>query len=799
MNTGRWGAIEPILDKALELDEGDRLAFIKYACKEDKELEKEIIALLKAIQTSEDEDFLGDSSSENGALIQNLAKERVASHFIGKRIGAFKLTEQIGSGGMSAVFKGERADGQFDQQVAVKLIRSGLHSKQILRRFELEKQILATLSHSHIARLYDGGITAGGNPYLIMEYIQGKPIDRYCDGLKLSVDERLRLFQQVCSGVEYAHNNLIVHRDLKAQNIYVTEDGLVKILDFGIAKLLEAKLKSEELLRTQPGRELWTPQYASPEQMNGEAITTSSDIYSLGVLLHKLLADSYPFNFNGKSITQIRAVVVNEAPDSLLKSLHKNEDSAKAAEKRSTTFAHLEKMLKGDLEAITGKALRKKVSERYNSVRKLAEDVENYRNNLPVMARRGNASYKFRKFIKRHKKGIGVAASSFLIIVCLTIFYTHRLSQQKQQAVYAANKAAKVSTLLKNILRQSSPYVNEEVTLKQILIKGERQIKNKLQDQPLLKAEMLGVLGDIYIDLGKYKKAEKLLNNSLSIQNGLNRQESGLRALTLIHFGNLFYWQGYFKESIDSLQKAENLLTGMKNVDYARLLSLYNAMGMAYGQLSKYEKSISLYKKSLQLMPDNKQEQRTVILKNLGIAYQRTDQFKKALQTYRADLKLIRALTDVPTPLLATVHLEMAVTYQRMGNVSTADSLHRIALEMRKRILPPAHPHIAESLNYYGLLKIEQGKPEEAEKMIEQAYLILNKILPDDHWHVASSRGSLALARGLQGHFEKAVPILEKLYKRYEKQFGSDDWRTRWTFKAYQSVVKKQRSVENRR
>ncbi len=791
MDSQRWDEVEVILDKALELQENARATYVKFACEGDTELEKEIFALLDAIQNSEDEHFLENGSKDNCTLIQNIATERIADNFIGKRIGVFELTEQIGSGGMSLVFKAERADGQFNQQVAVKLIRSGLHSEEILQRFELEKQILAGLSHPHIARLYDGGITADGNPYLIMEYIDGKPIDKYCDACQLTVDERLHLFKDVCSAVEHAHNNLIVHRDLKAQNIYVTETGIVKVLDFGIAKLLDTKLSTGELLTTQAGRQFWTPQYASPEQMNDEAATTASDVYSLGVLLHKLLTGAYPFDFTNKSITQICTAVANQPPDSLLKSLNKDAGVERLADNRNSDLSDLKKELKGDLEAIKAKTLRKKASDRYSSVNKLAEDVSNYQSNMPVEARKGNTVYKSKKFVRRHKSGIGVAALILIIIISLVTFYTNQLSQQKQDALYAAEKATTVSALIKDILRKSSPYgrYGEEISLAQVLANGTKQIETELKNQPLLKVEMLGLLSEIYTNLGRYEKAKPLLKKALQIQANSKEKEPEQKALNLQRFGYLLFRQGNFEQSIVNYKKAQDIILNTNQTDSILLYSLYNQMGMAYAEMAQRQKALSFYENALKLVPESDWSAKATVLGNTGILYQNLDRFDKAILLLRKDLTLRKKFSASSTPNLASAYNNLAFAYQRSGNMQKADSLHRIALKMRKNILPPDHPHIASSLVRYGLVKVKLGDVPEAEKMFERAHQILKLRLPDNHWQILSAEGALALARGLQGQLSTGIPILQKIYQKWKNQFGEDDWRTHEAHQALQALL----------
>src|SRR5699024_6768846 len=295
---------------------------IKHATKGNLVLEKEVTALLEAIHSSEKEHFLESNTTKNSEFIRDITIKHITDHFIGKKIGSFQIKEQIGYGGMSLVFKAERADEQFKQTVAIKLMRKGWYSKQTLRRFEQEKQILASLDHPHIARLFDGGITEDGSYYFIIEYMYGVPIYSFCESNNLTINQRLILFEKVCKAVEYAHHKLIIHRDLKAQNIFVTKDGTVKILDFGIAKLLKSEISEDDTTLTQPGQKLWTPQYASPEQIEGNTVATGLDVYSLGVLLHKLLTGRFPYDIKDKTSAQVSYIITTKKPETLRESLN---------------------------------------------------------------------------------------------------------------------------------------------------------------------------------------------------------------------------------------------------------------------------------------------------------------------------------------------------------------------------------------------------------------------------------------------------------------------------------------------
>lgn len=792
MKNGRWGTIEDILDKALELPHKEQAAYVKYACKNDEELEKEVLSLLSAIKNSEKENFLGDSSTENSALIRDITQGHIADHFIGKRIGVYELKEQIGHGGMSLVFIAERVDGQFKQQAAVKLIRNVLQTRQIFKRFDLEKQILANLTHTNIAHLYDGGVTEDGNSYLVMEYVKGKPINQYCDENKLTINQRLTLFKDTCKAVEYAHTNLIVHRDLKAQNILVTREGIVKVLDFGIAKLLDADHSADQPLLTQPGQELWTPQYASPEQINGASIATATYVYSLGVLLHKLLTGRFPYDVARKKSHEVSHIINNIDPETLGQSLSKANSIEKTAEGRSTTPYRLTKKLDKDIEAITLKALQKNVASRYSSVGKLVEDIEKYESDLPVSARNENRLNTIKKFSKRHKKAMFVFLLFIMAFISLSIYYTRQINHQKQQAIQAAEEARQVTQVLTSLFIQADPNLRSDpnITLREVLDKGAERIQDQLDNQPLIKARLLGLIGSIYSDMGAYNKAENNLMTGINILKKYDKQTSFTYLNNISLLGYAYYRQGYYQKA-DSLhtivlwkiEESEN----SNSITYA---PLFNRIGMLYQEQGKLNDAIDVYKKILKMNETSVVKiDRGSILNNLGLIYQNQDKFKKSISVLEKSLKLKQAQVGNVSPDVANTTHNLAFSNQRAGMLKKADSLHQIALPMMRKLLPPSHPHLASELVKYGLLKVKLGKLKHAEAMFLEGKAILEKILPKGHWQITSAKGSLALTRGLMGKLDPNIQILKKIYDNWETQFGKSDWRTQMAHQALQTLL----------
>jgi serine/threonine protein kinase len=408
MNPERWRQIRDVFEHAVGIESMERSAFLDTACATDPDLRQEVESLLQY------EDRAGSRFLKTPAVDLLEAVPVPITSRIGRRVGAYQILEEIGHGGMGEVYRACRVDGQFEQEVAVKLVRGGYDSRLILERFRHERQILATLDHPNIARLLDGGTLEDGVPYLAMELIEGKPIDHYCEEHELSVSERLTLFLQVCAAVQYAHGHLVVHRDIKPGNILVTENGVPKLLDFGIAKILDSPTSSQTTI----GHPL-TPEYASPEQIRGEAITTASDVYSLGVVLYQLLTGTSPYGADQHSPTElVRAITEMEPqrPSTVVLRAKPPADGAGLHLVSEHSPAKLGRRLHGDLDTIVLKALRKEPQHRYASVERLSEDIRREMEGLPVMARKGSWSYRTVKFLRRNRIGMTAA-----VLVCVAV------------------------------------------------------------------------------------------------------------------------------------------------------------------------------------------------------------------------------------------------------------------------------------------------------------------------------------------------------------------------------------------
>ena len=439
MTPQRWAQIRQVFDGALERPAKDRAAYLRVLCARDEELRHEVESLLRSHEQSDE--FLETPAAQ---LNQIVSQEDISEYPQGYRLGPYEFDRRIGRGGMGAVWLATRFDKEYKKQVAIKMVKRGMNSQEILRRFRTERQVLANLDHPNIARLIDGGSTPEGLPYLVMEYVEGTPIDQYCDHWKCTISERLNLFRDVCSAVHYAHQNLVVHRDIKTGNILVTPDGIPKLLDFGIAKLLGPEGSTLDLAQTRPEMRPMTLDYASPEQVRGEAITTATDVYSLGVLLYRLLTAKMPYGPNIRSQAAMQNAICEKEPIRPSAQILSDESTAvpeatqkleAVSETRDKARKRLRKKLSGDLDNIILMALRKEPHRRYHSVGQFSEDIRRYLEGHPVMARLDTPGYRIAKFVRRHPEGMAAA-----VIIAATLISVAAISQHSARLAAAARQ-----------------------------------------------------------------------------------------------------------------------------------------------------------------------------------------------------------------------------------------------------------------------------------------------------------------------------------------------------------------------
>jgi serine/threonine protein kinase len=467
MTPENWNTAKELFEAALELDSSKRSAFLAENCREES-VRQQVVRLLSDYQEAGsfldapalNPDILapdgpGQIPSEDASLLHSQSGKLPATDIrsesedpmVGRQLGAYKLVRHVGQGGMAAVFLAARADDEYCKQVAVKLVQPGLDSHDLLNRFRMERQTLAGLDHPNIVRLLDGGSTPEGSPFLVMDYVEGSPIDEYCDQHKLSVDDRLHLFGKVCDAVQYAHQNLVIHRDLKPSNILVVDDGTPKLLDFGIAKVLSPEHSAQDLQLTQTGTRCMTPAYASPEQMRGKQVTPSTDIYSLGVVLYELLTGHRPYRLTEHTPAEIERAICEQEPENPSTAVSRVEDDTSSdgrpisktpelvGQAREAQPDKLRRQLRGDLDNIVLKALQKEPQRRYESVADFSQDIDRHLQHLPVRARPSTFAYRVSKFAQRHKAEVGAAFIVLVVIAAAAAFAFNTLGSRERLAI----------------------------------------------------------------------------------------------------------------------------------------------------------------------------------------------------------------------------------------------------------------------------------------------------------------------------------------------------------------------------
>jgi len=689
----------------------------------------------------------------------------------------------LGEGGMGEVYLAERADAEFEQKVAIKVVHGGAVGRAVQSRLKVERQILAQLDHPNIAHLLDGGTLPDETSYIVMEYVDGVPIDGYCDAHRLDVAARLKLFQTVCAAVHYAHQNLIVHRDLKPSNILVTSQGVPKLLDFGIAKLLDDRqARHHTLAATHADIRIMTPEHASPEQVRGQSVTTASDVYVLGVLLYKLLAGIGPFVISSMRLTDIERAICEKDPP-LPSDAVSGDESASArgiAEARNSTPGRLRRTLEGDLDNIVCMAMRKEPERRYGSAQQLAGDIQRYLDGKPVLARSDTLSYRSAKFIRRHWLPVAAGASVFALILAFAVItYVQslriaaerdRVAEQREVAERERTRAEEVSNFLVNLFKLSDPEVNRgnQVTARELLDSSTKRLREALNGQPQTKAALLATVGAVYDSLGQYQVAVPLLNESLSLQK--DSKDKG-RVDALLELGRALYLLGDLNGAEAPLQEALRLAQtelGAGSREAGRALW---SLGLLRNQQDRFGAAEDLYKRSLDILEAGQAPATDVsqVLDDLATVYEREQRWALAKQTYERSLSIDRTILGDDHPRVASHLHNLAIVAQNMGELKRAESLYRDAIASEERAFGNQHPETAAARGNYGLLLEREGRLTEAEPMLRGALDVALQVWGADNFNVGYARVSLAMALQDEGALAEAEEQFRQALAVYGK------------------------------
>jgi eukaryotic-like serine/threonine-protein kinase len=765
--------LQQLLEEAQTLPPHERLRFIREACASDSDLYASAMHELESRQQ-----WFGD----DGAVVPEHPEE-AAIDLAGERIGPYRIVRSLGRGGMGEVFLAERADEQFKQQVAIKLVRRGLLSRNLQGRLKLERQILATLDHPNIARLFDGGTTTDGTPYIVMEYVDGEPIDTYCDSRSLSVEQRLRLFQIVCSAVHRAHQNLIVHRDLKPSNILVARDGAPKLLDFGIAKMLDDRQMMHTMAVTQADYRVLTPDHASPEQIRGDPITTASDTYVLGVVLYELLCGCKPFALKGNRLGDLERSICEELPPPPSVVIQAREDAAGIARQRGTTAARLRRELAGDLDNIVLMAMRKEAERRYSSVEQFAADIARHLDGMPVIARADAWSYRAGKFLKRHALVTAMAAAFVALLIGFSIttyVQSGRIAQERDvaqaertRAQMAQQRAEAVATFLIDSFQLADPSHarGEKITAREILDNGAARIGKELSAQPDLQATLLDTIGSVYLSLDLPEDAQPLIEQGLAVRRKLFGEQHLDVARSLYSLNRVYEKKGDLKTAetlaINSLA-ISSALTGQDSLETAGSMCRLGVILHTKGELAGAEQRLKECLRIRVARLGRDREEITVPLDNLArIAQERRD-FVTAERLYREALRIDTRTRGKDHPQYIRHLHNLATALHESGDLDAAEPLFREAVAQYEHILGPEHSETQYARSNLGRLLEDRGRYDEAQQIYAAALAASRKAHPEPHVDVAtllSDMGRLALARKQYSEAEQRLREALKIYR----------------------------------
>jgi eukaryotic-like serine/threonine-protein kinase len=690
-------------------------------------------------------------------------------------IGPYHVIELLGQGGMGAVYLAEQTR-PFRRRVAVKVIKPGMDSDQVIARFETERQALALMNHPNVARVLDAGATRDGRPYFVMEHVPGIPITDYCDRHTLNTRERLKLFLSVCDAVQHAHQKGIIHRDLKPSNVLVApqDDAPVpKVIDFGVAKAVEQRL-TDKTLYTEFGQLVGTPEYMSPEQaeMTVVDIDTRTDIYSLGVLLYELLVGALPFDRKAlrralpRDLPRLLSVEDPVTPSTRLSSL--GAEAAGVARKRRTDSAGLRRQIRGDLDWITMKALEKARMRRYSTASQLADDIERYLSSQPVVAGPPSASYRIRKFVARNRGPVAAAAIVLVALVAglaaSSVLYV-RAERERQRADTQMRVAKRVSEFLTGLFEVSDPSAAQgrEVTARELLDKGAATI-NQMKDQPVAQATLMDTMGHVYYTLGLYDQAANLLENAVRIR----QRQLGPNSLDVA--GSTYNLAAVRVERGD-VQEAERLAREALRIREASLPPndpdigrAVNLVAVALQEAQRLDEAERYYKRAAEILrvaPGDNEVELAGVQNDLATLYQEKADYPKALELYRESVRVRRRRLGEAHPTTVQVIVNMAGTLQLAGRYAEAEPLYKEGLERQRQVYGNEHPLVATTVGNLALVEHELHNEREAERLFREAIDIQRKRYGENYLGVAISTSGLAKA--LQG--QKQYAEAERLFR----------------------------------
>jgi tetratricopeptide (TPR) repeat protein len=800
----RWRRISSAFDRLCEVPADERAALLDHCCGDDSELRREVISLLEA-------DAAGNALDEHLPQLRisvaaDWARDSEAPP-AGANIGSWRILRELGRGGMGVVMLAERLDGQFEQRVALKLVKRGMDSEAVLARFLRERQILARLSHPNIARLLDGGLSSDGRPYFVMEYVEGAPLAQYCATHSLGLRARLECVLQICAALQFAHRQLVVHLDIKPSNVIVNEVGEAKLLDFGIARLLGDSPNALSMhTRTQAQRPL-TAGYASPEQLLGEPISTATDVHGIGCLLYELLT-GHRANGDATSAEEAREALAHGEPLA----------PSKAAGAAGAVPGISPRRLRGDLDTIVLKALKREPERRYPTVEALAEDLRRCLDEHPIAARRDTLFYRTGKFVTRNPAGVALAVLALVALLGTTLFAFSQASSARAEAL----RAQAVTQYLVDIFRVADPKGTPggvKLSAREVLDTGAMKMQAELAQQPQLEASFSVVLAKIYAGLGENDRTITLLQRALLLRQGNQRGEvshadtlallaraqyekgdylsaarnseaariehraegkpdSAMIAQDLALQGEIARRLGEFARGEGLLNQALTMSRAVLPAPDSQIAEQLNQLAALYGDMGQLEKATALTEQSLSMFRTLHGENHLDVaenLVNLGVFRMQTGHIAQALPAFDEAIDIYQRLLPNDHPLHALALANEARAFDRLKRYREADLLYREALAMQTHVLGGQHPDLATTLNNLAVLRMHVDDFSGSAEYSREALAIWAAQGKPDHPFALISKAHLAAALRESGDLVQAERITREVLDARRRQLGENN------------------------
>ena len=733
MDEGLWRKAESIFLECADEPGDRREALLALRCGDDEALR---LAVLSLLQGDEKADTFREAIGRAASELTSAQTDR----FIGTTIGPYTVERCLAEGGMGIVYLARRSDEAFDQRVAIKLLPRRLATESLRRRFRGERQILANLQHPNIAMLLDGGETEDGMPFLVMEYVDGTPIDEYCRQRNFTLPQRIELFTDVCAAVQFAHTNLVVHRDIKPSNVLVTGDGVVKLLDFGIAKLLDPRADPEFAAMTMDGARLFTPRHASPEQVLGKPITTASDVYTLGLMLYELLTGSFPYEITSTTPpSNIATIITTETPPPPSRSVD----------------PHTARRIRGDLDTIVLKCLRKEPGARYSSVNELSADLQRFLADRPILARPPTLSYIAARFWRRNRAiavSVAVTVTAIVVGALVAVAGYIQARESERAAVLEAQNAAAISGFLVSLFEEANPNVSagEERSVREILAIGRERVDSELADSPLTQARVFATLSKVYKGLGDYEQAQDLQQHAVALAEAHAPNDLVTLATLRADLGDILRIRGDHDAAAAILHAAivafENSGTGI-NPDWASALN------------------------------------------NLGLTHEEMAQRNQALARLEQALQMREALFEPPHADIANSLHNLAWYYSRGIDLDKAEQYAIDAIAMREAVFGEVHPRVAASVGQLSRIYLARGMLDEAERAARKSVAIAEQIHEAGHPDLSYAFYELADVLHENGELEEARDLFAQVAAWERVSLGEESYDYAYALKAYANVL----------